>query len=113
IGGFVFIVVTVTVGATVECQFDATEAVQFGGWAANGFKLLRTGDHGDSNHDEDEASNHQQEGEAHNLTDDVNVRFRAPKAGAASIIARWTDSAGSHIQIFNYSIATPTPGERK
>ena len=78
----------IPVHSEVSCQFDQTDNVQFGGWAANGFKAVS-------------------EGDGQNLEDQVNVIFRAKGVGAASITADWTDAAGSHTQTFNYTVVPP------
>jgi hypothetical protein len=85
----------IPVHSEVNCQFDAVDGVQFGGWTADGFKLVS---------EKDKDDNHQEEGEGHDGTNQLNVTFRAKGRGAGSITAQWTDAAGAHSQIFHYTI---------
>ena len=83
----------IPVHTEVNCQFDQTDNVQFGGWTASDFKAV--GQEGDTN---------QGNGQGQDLESQANVVFRSKGVGAASITASWTDAAGPHSQTFNYTV---------
>jgi hypothetical protein len=71
----------IRVGTEVNCQFDAVEGSQFGGWTASGFASPS--------------------GYA------LKATFHTESPGEASITAEWTDEEGSHTQTYNYTIVRP------